>query len=214
MNDDVASDARSPQDGLSVGRGQYDLTTRSLKHLGPPIDRRLIFSPLNSRFGRRRRVDEADSMFKNKVIENTLPLREQETAIGRMRGESWIIDTSEPTVARLLIRKGYLPVGDDEAGQYVRFELPAKALTIRSRKAMENPRQATNLPNRPLGAERLQESAKAGQGSSQDRAIDDVDDSSPAPGAIESELAPKSPKGDKSTAGTPDIEIRLAGRSE
>ena len=111
-----------------------------------------------------------------------LPLRDQETAASRLRGESWI---------------------------------PTKALTIRSREAVESPRKTTIRPNGVSWCRReTQESAKAWRGSSQDRAIDDVDDSSPAPEAIEAELASKPPKGGKSTAGTPDIEIRLAGRSE
>jgi len=111
-----------------------------------------------------------------------LPLRDEETAASRLRGESWI---------------------------------PTTALTIRSREAVESPRGTTIRPNGASWCRReTHEFAKAWRGSPQDRAIDDVDYASPAPEAIEAELASKPPNGGKSTAGTPDIEIRLAGRSE
>jgi hypothetical protein len=91
-----------------------------------------------------------------------LPLRDQETAASRLRGERWI---------------------------------PTKALTIRSREAVESPRGTTIRPNGASWCRReTQESAKAWRSSSQDRAIDDFDDSSPTPRAIEPELGPESPK--------------------
>ena len=148
-------------------------------------------------------------------IKNPLPLKDQETAISRMRGERWRVDTSEPTVARALQRKGHAAVGDDGAGHYLRFELPANALTFRSMFALGDSRRAENLPNGSTIAEgSTPKPSEVREKLTQDRAIDYVDDSSPAPGATEPELAPKSSKGGKSTAGTPDVEIRLAGRSE
>ena len=148
-------------------------------------------------------------------IKSPLPLKDRETAITRMRGERWRVDTSEPTVARALQRKGHVPVGDDGVGHYLRFELPANALTFRSLFALEDSRQAENLPNGVTGGEgSTPKPSEVREKLTQDRSIDYVDDSSPASGPIEPELAPKSPKGGKSTAGTPDIEIRLAGRSE
>ena len=39
-------------------------------------------------------------------IKNPLPLKEQETAITRMRGDRWRVDTSETAYARDLQRKG------------------------------------------------------------------------------------------------------------
>lgn len=152
---------------------------------------------------------------RNVEIEKPLPLKDQETAISRMRGERWRVDTSEPTVARALQRKGHAPVGDDGAGHYLRFELPANALTFRSMFALGDSRRAENLPNGSTIAEgSTPKPSEVREKLTQDRAIDYVDDSSPASGAIEPELAPKSPEGDKSTAGTPGIEIPLAGRPE
>ena len=80
-------------------------------------------------------------------IKSPLPLKDQETVITRTRGERWRVDTSEPTVAHALQRKGHVPVGDDDVGHYLRFELPANALTFRSLFALEDSHQAENLPN-------------------------------------------------------------------
>ena len=148
-------------------------------------------------------------------IKSPLPLKDQETAFTRMRGEPWTVDTSETAVARALQRRGHAPVGDDGAGHYLRFELPANALTFRSMFSLEDSRRAENLPNGSTIAEgSTPKPSEVREKLTQDRAIDYVDDSSPASGSIEPEQAPKSPKGGKSTAGAPDIEIRLAGRPE
>ena len=80
-------------------------------------------------------------------IKSPLPLKDQEIAITRMRGEGWRVDTSETAYARYLQRKGHVPVGDDGVGHYLHFELPANALTFRSLFALEDSRQAENLHN-------------------------------------------------------------------
>jgi hypothetical protein len=141
-------------------------------------------------------------MFKRRYIEikKPLPLKEQETTYNRMRGERWRADTSEPAVARALQRQGHEPVGDDGAGHYLRFELPANALTIRSLFALNKPYQAKNLPNGSSGAdERVSKSTKAGRNSEQDRPIDNEEYSSSTPTKVGSVSVPKSPKGEEAT---------------
>jgi len=154
-------------------------------------------------------------MSKKEIIEikHPLPLKDQETAITRMRGEGWRVDTSETAYARYLQRKGHVPVGDDGVGHYLRFELPANALTFRSLFAPEDSRQAENLPNGVTGGEgSTPKPSKVGEESIPESENDGVDDSSVDSTETEPRKGPKSPKGGTSTAGTPDIEIQLAGR--
>jgi hypothetical protein len=134
-------------------------------------------------------------------IRNPLPKKEQETAITRLRGEVWRVSTSEPAFARELQRRGYIPIETDgTASGSLDFEVCDRCLTVRSRGAVENPHQAANLPNGSTIAEGMtQEASKVGAKPAADRAIDDVDDSSPTPRAGEPELAPKSPKGGEAT---------------
>ena len=133
-------------------------------------------------------------------IKRPLPLREQETAVTRMRGDRWRVDTSEPTVARALQRKGHVPVGDDDVGHFLHFELPANALTFRSLSAVENSRQAENLPNGSTGGERDPlKPSKVGEESTPEREIDDEDDSSVALLLTAPRKRPKSSKGEEFT---------------
>ena len=133
-------------------------------------------------------------------IKNPLPLKEQETAITRMRGDRWRVDTSETAYARDLQRKGHAPVGDDGVGHYLHFELPANALTIRSLFALESSCQAENLHNGSTGGEgRTPKPSKVGEESAQDRTIDDEDDSSSAPTKVGRESGPNSPEGEEAT---------------
>jgi hypothetical protein len=112
-------------------------------------------------------------------IESPLPLKDRETAITRMRGERWRVDTSEPTVAHALQRKGHVPVGDDDVGHYLRFELPANALTFRSLFTLEDSRRAENLPNGVTnGAGSTTKPAKVGEDPEQESTIDDGEGSS------------------------------------
>ncbi len=153
-------------------------------------------------------------MSEKRAIEEPLPLKEQETAINRLRGEAWRVSTSEPTIARKLQRRGYIPIGDDGVGHYLIFEIPDSGLTFRDLDAVLNPHQTENLPNGPTGAKNGPAKAPdVGKESPRDRAIDDDTDTSTTPQSIEPESGPKSPKGGKSSAGTPDIEDPLTGRS-
>ena len=114
-------------------------------------------------------------------IKSPLPLKDQETAFTRMRGEGWRVDTSEPTVAHALQRKGHVPVGDDDVGHYLHFELPANALTFRSLFALEDSRQAENLPKGATGGEgSTPKPSKVGEDSGQESTIDDGEGSSVA----------------------------------
>jgi len=133
-------------------------------------------------------------------IKSPLPLKEQETAITRMRGERWRVDTSEPTVARALQRKGHVPVGDDGVGHYLRFELPANALTFRSLFALEDSRQAENLPNgATIGAGDTRKQPKGGEDSGQESTIDDGEGSSVAAKTHEPKEPRKYAKGGEAT---------------
>ena len=147
-------------------------------------------------------------------IKSPLPLKDRETAITRMRGERWRVDTSEPTFAHALQRKGHVPVGDDDVGHYLRFELPANALTFRSLFALEDSRQAENFPNGATGGEgSTPKPSKVGEKSTPEREIEQEDDSSVDSTETEPGKGPKFPKGDASPTGL-DVEIRLAGRSK
>ena len=133
-------------------------------------------------------------------IKYPLPLKDQETAISRMRGERWRIDTSEPAYARYLQRKGHVPVGDDDVGHYLHFDLPANAQVTRSLFALENSHQAENLPNGSTGGEgSTPKPSKVGEELTQDREIDDLDDPSVDSTETEPRKGPKSSK-----AGEPD----------
>jgi hypothetical protein len=131
-------------------------------------------------------------------IESPLPLKDRETAITRMRGERWRVDTSEPTVAHALQRKGHVPVGDDDVGHYLRFELPANALTFRSLFALEDSRQAENLHNgSSFGAGDTRKQPKGGEDSGQESTIDDGEGSSVAAKTHEPKEPRKYAKGDE-----------------
>ena len=122
-------------------------------------------------------------MFKKRYIEikSPLPLKDQETAITRMRGERWTVDTSEPTVAHALQKRGHAPAGDDGVGHYLRFELPANALTFRSLFALEDSHQAENLPNgSTFGAGDTRKQPKGGEDPGEESTIDDGEGSSVA----------------------------------
>jgi hypothetical protein len=137
---------------------------------------------------------------RNIEIRDPIPLNDQETAIGRMRGERWIIDTLEPTVERALRRKGYLPFDDDGVGHGVRFALPPNAITFPNREAVEKPHQAQNLPNRTTNAEgSTPESSKVGEKTAQNRTIDHVQGSSVVVERYEPKRALKSLKGEEIT---------------
>ena len=133
-------------------------------------------------------------------IKHPLPLKDQETAITRMRGERWRIDTSEPAYARYLQRKGHVPVGDDDVGHYLHFDLPANAQMTRSLFALENSRQVENLPNGSTGgAGSTPKPPKVGEKSTAEREIEDEDDSSVDLSETEPRKGPKSSKGEANT---------------
>jgi len=133
-------------------------------------------------------------------IKNPLPLKEQETAITRMRGERWRVDTSESAVARALQKRGHAPVDDDSVGHYLRFELPANALTFRSLFALEDSRQAENLHNgATIGAGDTRIQTKGGEDSGQESTIDDGDGSSVAAKTREPKEPRKYAKGGEAT---------------
>jgi hypothetical protein len=117
-----------------------------------------------------------------------------------MRSERWRVDTSEPTVAHALQRKGHVPVGDDGVGHYLRFELPANALTFRSLFALEDSRQAENLPNGATGGEgSTPKPSKVGEDPEQESTIDDGEGSSVAAKTHEPKEPRKHSKGGGST---------------
>jgi hypothetical protein len=133
-------------------------------------------------------------------IKSPLPLKDQETAFTRMRGEGWRVDTSETAYARYLQRKGHVPVGDDGVGHYLHFELPANAQMIRSLFALENSHQAENLPNGSTGGEgSTRKQPKGGEDSGQESTIDDGEGSSVAAKTHEPKEPRKYAKGGEAT---------------
>lgn len=148
-------------------------------------------------------------MSKKRTIRKPLPLKEQETAFSRMRGDCWIVDTSEPTVARELIKKGYQPIDDDGVGHYLRFELPSRALTIRRRETVDRSPQVKNLPNRPEDEdEKVQKPTKAGQNSTQDSTIGGEDEPSVEPIVLRPNFGRKSTKVGESQDNEPIVSVR------
>ena len=128
-------------------------------------------------------------------IRNPLPLKEQETAIVRMHGEPWTVDTSQPTVARELQRKGHAAVQHDPAGHYLRFYLPTNANTFRDLAAVLSPHQAKNLPNKKANTTKNQgKPSKVGEKSTAEREIEEEEDSSVDLAETEPRKGPKSSK--------------------
>lgn len=97
------------------------------------------------------------------TITHPAPLDVRETSISAYRDEEqFTIDTSDPVFERLLRTKGYVPISGD--GTYLRFSLPKRAITVRSRAAVEHPHQRKNLPPRGRAHEsRAAEASKAGE---------------------------------------------------
>lgn len=78
-------------------------------------------------------------------LSHPAPLAVRETSISAYRDETdWTVETSDPTEMRHLERKGYEPFAYD--GTYVRYRLARRAITIRSRAAVDHPHQRKNLP--------------------------------------------------------------------
>ena len=75
-------------------------------------------------------------MPKSPVKSTISPECDQETGIGCYRDEvEWTIDTSDVVFIRLLLSRGWKADGDENEG-YLRFKVPRKAITIRSRAAV------------------------------------------------------------------------------
>ena len=133
-------------------------------------------------------------------IKHPLPLKDHETAITRMRGERRRVDTSEPAYARYLQRKGHVPVGDDDVGHYLHFDLPANAQVTRSLFALENSHQAENLPNGSTGgAGSAPKPPKVGEDPEQESTIDGGEGSSVAAKTHEPKEPRKYAKGGEAT---------------
>ena len=61
----------------------------------------------------------------------------KEISITKVKGdEYWQVWTSDGVEINRLQRKGWVP--DGESGPYMKFNIPAKALNIRSKKVVEN----------------------------------------------------------------------------
>ena len=97
-------------------------------------------------------------------------------------------------------KRGHAPAGDDGVGHYLRFELPANALTFRSLFALEDSHQTENLPNGSTGgAGDTRKQPKGREDPEQESTIDDGEGSSVAAKTHEPKEPRKYAKGDEAT---------------